>query len=224
MWSYGLLFVLFALTTGGKVYYLAAAYIYLLAAGAVSIEGWLDGRSFRLRRLLALTALSTVLSLPLVLPVLPAKNIGWTYGANQELGETVGWPEFIQTVGSVWHSLPADQRSHAVIFTADYGEAGAINELGRSTGLPAAVSGQNNEWFWGPGNPDATTVIAVAPGPMDVTGYADQLKQYFTSVRVVATIKNKAGIHNQEWGGHVYICTGLKRPWGQTWASLRHYD
>jgi hypothetical protein len=160
----------------------------------------------------------------LVLPVLPAKNIGWTYGANQELGETVGWPEFIQTVGSVWHSLPADQRSHAVIFTADYGEAGAINELGRSTGLPAAVSGQNNEWFWGPGNPDATTVIAVAPGPMDVTGYADQLKQYFTSVRVVATIKNKAGIHNQERGGHVYICTGLKRPWGQTWASLRHYD
>jgi hypothetical protein len=52
-----------------------------------------------------------------------------------------------------------------VIFTGDYGEAGAINELGRGTGLPAAVSGQNSEWWWGPGNPRATTVVAVMPGP-----------------------------------------------------------
>jgi hypothetical protein len=29
------------------------------------------------------------------------------------------------------------------------------------SGLPTAVSGQNNEWFWGPGHPDATTVTAV---------------------------------------------------------------
>jgi hypothetical protein len=64
--------------------------------------------------------------------------------------------------------------------------------------------------------------VAVAPGPVDVTGYADQLERYFRDVRVVATIRNGAGIHNQEWGGHVYLCTGLKRSWGQTWASLRH--
>ena len=222
VWAYGLLFVLFALTTGSKVYYLAAAYIYLVAAGAVSVENWLDAAPVRRRRLLALTALTTALSLPLVLPVLPAGDIGWTYGANQQLGETVGWPELVRTVGSVWHSLPADQRHRAVIFTADYGEAGAINELGRGSGLPAAVSGQNNEWFWGPGNPTATTVVAVAPGPVDVTGYADQLRRSFREVRVVATIRNGAGIHNQEWGGHVYLCTGLKRPWGRTWASLRH--
>jgi len=224
VWAYGLLFVLFALTTGGKVYYLAGAYIYLVAAGAVNIEHWLDARSVRLRRLLALTVLTTVLSLPIVLPMFPAADIGWTYGADQNLGETVGWPELVQTVSTVWHSLPTDQRSHAVIFTADYGEAGAINELGRSAGLPTAVSGQNNEWFWGPGNPHATTVVAVAPGPVDVTGYADFLSKYFTNVDVVATIGNKAGIRNQEWNGHVYVCTGLRRPWGRTWASLQKFD
>jgi hypothetical protein len=169
-----------------------------------------------------LTALITVFSLPLVLPVLPASDIGWTYGANQQLGETVGWPELVRTVGSVWHSLPADERTRAVIFTADYGEAGAIDELGRGSGLPTAVSGQNNEWFWGPGDPTATTVVAVAPGPVDVTGYAAQLERYFRQVRVVATIRNGAGIHNQEWGGHVYLCSGPKRPWGRMWASLRH--
>jgi hypothetical protein len=222
VWAYVLLFAFFALTTGGKVYYLSAAYIYLLAAGAVRCEGWLDARTVRFRRLLGLTALSTLLTLPLVLPVLPANDIGWTYGANQVLGETVGWTEFVGTVSTAWDSLPPSQRAHAVIFTANYGEAGAINEMGRSAGLPDAVSGQNNEWFWGPGNPAATTVVAVAPGPVDVTNYAALLDRYCTDVRVAAKITNPEGMHNQEWGGHVYICTGLKHPWGETWSSLRH--
>ncbi|MFC5674845.1 hypothetical protein [Streptomyces incanus] len=65
----------------------------------------------------------------------------------------------------VWTGLPPEQRANAVIFAADYGEAGAINELGRGTGLPTAVSAHNTDWWWGPGNPDATTVVAVAPGP-----------------------------------------------------------
>ncbi len=222
VWAYLLLFAFFALTAGGKVYYLSAAYIYLLAAGAASVEGWLDARRVRWRRLLGLTAVSTLLTLPLVLPVLPANDIGWTYGADPELGETVGWPEFVGTVRAVWDSLPAGQRTRAVIFTANYGEAGAIDELGHGAGLPVAVSGHNNEWSWGPGNPHATTVIAVAPGPVDVTDYAALLDRYCSDVQVAATIRDAEGIHNQEWDGHVYICTGLRHPWGVTWPSLRH--
>ena len=111
-----------------------------------------------------------------------------------------------------------------MIFTADYGEAGAINELGRDTGLPTAVSGQNTEWFWGPGDPTATTVLAVAPGPVDVTGYATYLREFCGNVRVMATLSNRAGIHNQEWDGHVYLCTDLKRHWSTTWSRLRHYS
>ena len=42
VWAYGLLFVFFAVTTGSKIYYLAGAYVYLLAAGAVRIERWHD--------------------------------------------------------------------------------------------------------------------------------------------------------------------------------------
>ena len=223
-WAYGLLFLFFAVTSGAKIYYLGAAYVYLMAAGAVRIEGWLDARPVRLWRLMGLTAVGFIIALPLVLPVLPVRNIGWSYGVNPELGETVGWPELVSTVSTAWHSLPPSQQRHAVLFTTDYGEAGAVNQLGRDAGLPDALSGQNSEWFWGPGNPGATTVVAVAPGPVDVTGYASYLRQFFGSVRVVATLSNRAGLHNQEWGGHVYVCTQLKRPWGQTWAALRHYD
>src|SRR5215469_4779841 len=42
-------------------------------------------------------------------------------------------------------------------------QEGAINELGRGAGLPAAVGGQNTDWWWGPGNPHATTVVLIVP-------------------------------------------------------------
>jgi 4-amino-4-deoxy-L-arabinose transferase-like glycosyltransferase len=220
--AYGLLFVFFALTTGAKIYYLAGAYIYLLAAGAVAIDGWLAARPARMRNLAVATAIATVVALPIVLPVLPVSDIGWTYKLNQTQAESIGWPQLMDTVRSVWVSLPPGQRARAVIFTADYGEAGAINELGK--GLPAAVSGHNTYWWWGPGRPHASTVVAVAPGPVDVTGYAIYLSQFFASVRVVATLTNPYRIHNQEWGGHVYVCTGPRQPWAQLWPRLRHYD
>ena len=225
-WAYGLLFVLFAVTTGAKTYYLGAAYVYLLAAGAVAIDAWLQARPGRLRNLLLASALTTAVAVPLVLPVLPVADSGWTSKINKNPAETVGWPRFVQTVDGVWKSLPTRQRARAVIFTADYGEAGAINELGRGTGLPTAVSGQNSEWWWGPGNPRATTVVAVMPGPVDITSSAATayLRQFFTHVRVAATLSNPYGIHNQEWDGHVYVCTGLRHPWAQLWPRLRHYD
>jgi len=227
VWAYGLLFVIFALTTGGHFYYLAGAYVCLLAAGAVSLEAWRGrrpgGRPWW-RGLMAVTALFTAVSAVSILPVLPPADVAWTYNTSAISGETIGWPQLVSTVRTVWFSLPAQQRAQAVIFTENYSEAGAINELGRADGLPDAVSGQNTDWWWGPGNPHATTVVAVTAGPQGSTGYAAYLRQFFTSVRPVATVSNPYGMHNIEWHGQVFVCTGLRQPWGQLWPQLRHYD
>ena len=223
-WAYALLFVFFALTTGAKIYYLAGAYIFLLAAGAVAIDGWLAARPGRLRNLLLATAVTTAAVLPLALPVLPASDIGWTYKSNPQLAESIGWPQLVSTVRTVWNSLPPSQRASAVIFGSSYSEASAINVLGRGMGLPQAVSGHNTYWWWGPGNPRATTVVAIMPGPVDGGGDAAYLRQFFTSVRAVATLSNPYGIHNAEWGGHVYLCTGPRQPWAQMWPRLRTYS
>jgi hypothetical protein len=224
-WAYGLLFVLFALTAGAKTYYLAAAYVYLLAAGAVAIDRWLHARPGRLRGLLLVTAVLTAVALPGALPVLSAADLARTfYKSNPGPLETIGWPQLVRTVDTVWTSLPPGQRAGAVIFADNYGLAGAINELGRGIGLPAAVSRQNSEWWWGSGNPRATTIVAVAPGPAGGgTGYGFYLLQFFTSVRLAATLSNPYGLHNQQWDGHVYICTGPRQPWGQIWPQLREY-
>jgi hypothetical protein len=111
-----------------------------------------------------------------------------------------------------------------VIFTSDYGEAGAINELGRGAGLPRAVSGHNTEWWWGPGNPRAATVVAVGPGPLDATDYGAYLRTFCRLVRAVATLRNPYGIKNQEEDGHVFLCTGLRESWGGLWPALRSYS
>jgi Dolichyl-phosphate-mannose-protein mannosyltransferase len=225
-WAYGLLFVLFAVTAGAKVYYLGAGYVYLVAAGAVAIDGWLHARPGRLRNLLLVTAAITAVNLPGALPVLPPADLGRTFAkVNETPLETIGWPQLVRTVDAVWTSLPPSQRASAVLYADTYGLAGAINELGRGMGLPAAVSSQNSEWWWGPGNPRAATIVAVAPGPAaGGTGYGPYLRLYFTHVRVAATLSNPYGLRNMQWGGHVYICTGPYQPWAQTWPLLRHYD
>ena len=74
--------------------------------------------------------------------------------------------------------------------------------------------------------PAVPETVAEYPGSVDMTSdeaVAD-LSQYFLHVRVAATISNSAGIHNQDWGGHVYVCTGLKHPWATMWPMLRHYS
>ncbi|MEU9362278.1 glycosyltransferase family 39 protein [Streptomyces sp. NPDC048301] len=221
--TYAALFVLFAVTTGAQVYYLGGLYVCLLAAGAVALDGWLHERPDRIRGLMVGTAVSATLLAVVVLPVLPRSAVAWTYGVNTNSGESLGWPQVADAVQRVWSGLPPERRAHAVIFAADYGEAGAVNELARGSGLPTVVSAHNSEWWWGPGDERAETVVAIAPGPSVEPAYAARLHQYFRHVRVAATLSNPEGVHNVEWGGHVYVCTGLRRPWGAVWPELRTY-
>lgn len=222
-WSYGILLVFFMLTAGSKPYYVAATYMFLVPAGMVAIEPALASLAKRVRRLTVGLAVSLLVTLPLTLPVLPARDIGFTATVNPVLTETVGWPQLVADVDRAWSSLSPAQRSVGVIFTDNYGEEGAINELGGRLGLPKAVGAHNNDWWWGPGRADAQVVLAVAPGPEDAAGYSGYLRRYFGRVVQVATITNAEHLHNQEYGGHLYLCTQPRRPWSQTWTELRHY-
>jgi hypothetical protein len=225
-WSYGLLFIFFAVTTGAKPYYLAATYFFLIPAGAVALEQrWIAEPRRRRNQYVAL-GVGFIVAASFTLPILPASWIGWTTNIDPVPTETVGWPEFVHTVAGVWHGLPASQRASAVIFTGNYGEAGAINELGQRDGLPEAVSGQNNVWYWGPGNDRSATVVAVVQGPLSggAGQLVHQLRRDFSEVSVAATLHNRPGITNQEDGGHVYICTGPRRMWGVLWPTFKFYS
>lgn len=84
-------------------------------------------------------AVSAAVGAVIALPVLPADDAGPVIAANADVGETVGWPQLVTTIASVRDRL----RVHGpvVIFTRNYGEAGAVDRYGPAMGLPRAYSG-----------------------------------------------------------------------------------
>ena len=139
--------------TGGKPYYLAGMFPLLLAAGAGPVVAWLDRGRTRLRAgLIGAAVALSLTAVPLTLPVLPAADLRHTpiVQLNYDAGETVGWPAYVREIAAVYGSLPAAQRSSAVVLASNYGEAGAVDRYGRAAGLPAVYSGHNGYWYWGP--------------------------------------------------------------------------
>jgi hypothetical protein len=220
-----LLVLLFVL--GGKSYYPDSVFTFLIAAGCVPVEGWIQrgrarrwaaqrtGRAVTLSALIIVFGLFNVL---IALPVVPPQNQSpGEQKLNYTLVEMLGWPRLVGLVAREYDALPAAQRRHTALLTANYGEAGAIDRYGPGLGLPAAYSGHNSFWFWGPPPAGDTTVVAVNIP-------ARVLRRDFTSVRRVATFWNGLGISDQEQGAAIYVASGLKHPWAQIWRSYRHYD
>jgi hypothetical protein len=135
---------------------------------------------------------------------------------NPDQGETVGWPRFIDTVTRAWRELPTRERMHTAIFTGNYGEAGAVDVLGRSHGLPRSYSGHNGFSEWG--MPPATDTDAL------VLGYvrASHTAPYFTGCRTLARVDNGVGLDNDEQGLPVLFCRRTAS-WTALWPQLRHY-
>lgn len=200
------------LATGGKPYYLAGMFPVLLAAGGLETEAWL-ARGVAQRRaalLWSLVVLSGIVSAVIALPILPARDAGPVIAVNSDVGETIGWPELTRTVASVYRRAGPG----TVIFTSNYGEAGAIDRYGPALGLPSAYSGHNAFGYWGPPPDRAGTVITVGLGQ-------SQLSQ-FRHCQLAARIDNSAGVDNDERGESVERCAGPRHPWSILWPELRH--
>ena len=136
---------------------------------------------------------------------------------NPDLGEQVGWPRFIDTIAEAWRSLPPATRAHTAIFTGNYGEAGAIEVLGRSHGLPRPYSGHNAFSDWG--EPPAGDGYALLLG----VGDGVELAPAFTGCRRLARINDGVGLDNDEQGRPVLLCR-TREAWSELWPELRHYN
>jgi hypothetical protein len=182
------------LATRSKPYYLAPAFIPLLGAGGVALEAWLRGPKLAwVKPVFAILLVAGgAVTAPFVLPVLPvetyiryAEFVGLKpqSGERSELGklpqhyaDMFGWPEMVETVAKVYHSLPEKERSECAIFGSNYGEAGAIDFFGPRHGLPKALSGHNKYWLWGPRGYSGQCVITVGERREDVAKVFEEVE------------------------------------------------
>jgi hypothetical protein len=200
----------------GKPYYAAPFLLCLLAAGSVPVERWLSTRTRR-AALAGTFAVSVAISVVVALPVVPVDRLASTPVAdlNEDAIETVGWPELVQTVGRVFASLPTDRQSTAVVFTGNYGEAGAVDRFGGEYGLRRAYSGHNAYARFG--------IPPGSAGPVIVLGDRDP-SGAFAGCRRAAIVDNSVDLENEEQGGTVFLCERPRRPWAELWPRLSHLD
>jgi hypothetical protein len=147
-----------------KDYYVGPIYPVLFAAGAVALGG-LTRRSWPP---VVYTAMLGYLlfraTAPIMLTILPPeKYTACTarFGANkvnsekftsplpQYLSDRFGWPQMVEGFAARYNALPPDVRARTAIFCGNYGEASAVNVLGAKYGLPTAISGHQNYFYWG---------------------------------------------------------------------------
>jgi hypothetical protein len=222
-WMYlaPLLLFLFA---RGRQYYLSPAYPMLLAAGSAWAERWVNTLSANRARVVRRTtyralAVAAVLVGVMVLPIAPAGSAWWKVAdkMNGNFNEEFDWPEMAETAAQIRDSLPAEDRSHLGILTADSGGTGAIAIFGARYGLPAAISGSDSDWLRGYGNPPPSTLIVI--------GFPKIIVGAFESCEVAGHVTNRYGIENSAIGGYttIWVCRNLREPWPEFWLKVHSF-
>lgn len=214
--------------------YLAGTYPLLFALGGLAWERWSRSRPRAIRApLVAAVALLTLPLAPFALPLLPVESfiryqaaLGVTPSTEerkrvgplpQGYADMFGWPELAAEVAKAADRLTPEERRGAVVFGQNYGEAAAIEVLGRPLGLPRAVSGHNNFWLWGPGPWDGRVMIVIGGDPQDNA-------EYFDHIEVVGVWDHPYAMP-YERGLDISIGRGFKvQPPASAWEQLRNFN
>ena len=152
----------------------------------------------------ATLVLSSALILPMAIPVLRPQ--AWLrYTAAMHLRDTIssaetsptgpfpqffadrfGWQEEVDLVNRAYQGLSPADRARVLLFTKNYGEAGAVDILSsyQHLGLPPATSGHNSYWSWGLHGRDPNLVIAV------IGDTPEQVARKYRSVTVIGRMNH----------------------------------
>jgi len=217
-WCYLASFVVFV-ALKGKNYYLAPIYPVYFAAGAVVIESLFE----RSRQVWLKPASAVLLSAggawfaPVVVPVLPVEQLvsyldklpfkvprsehsHMRAVLPQHYADQFGWEEMVAMVNQAYTRLSPEERPGCGIFAQDYGQAGAIDFLGRRYGLPPALSGHQTYYLWGPRGYSGNCLIV-----LDDT--REVLEQKYERVEYVGASDNPYALEREI---PVFICRKAK--------------
>jgi hypothetical protein len=208
--------------------FLAPAYPPLLAIGAVAIERTVRNARRLVRYTVAAVAVALV-SAPLALPILsPEGLIAYQRAIHARVqpqekccegdalpptfADMLGWRDFVGEVGVAYDSLPPGQRARTSILVDNYGEAAALDVYGTPYGLPPALSGHNQYFFWGRRGQDPENVLRVQSNPERLRPYCAQMLELGTTQsRYARSFENKS----------IAFCRGVHPSLAKLWPSLK---
>ncbi|MGD0892147.1 MAG: glycosyltransferase family 39 protein [Terracidiphilus sp.] len=212
-----------------KDYYVAPIYPILFAAGAAGLA-----RITRTSRPTGIYAGILTLTLifitgPIALSILPpdkynaytgifnpkaSQSEKFTSPLPQILSDRFGWPEMVQGFAARYNALPPVVRAHTGIFCRNYGEASAVNILGPAYGLPPAISGHQNYFYWGWNNYTGDSMLILGKDRNDYTDKFDEVVDL--------------GPFDPTWAMdfehlHYFWLHHRKHPYAQDWPELKYW-
>jgi hypothetical protein len=224
-----LVFLAMMIAMHAKNYYVAPIYPVLLAAGAVGFVQ-MTRRSWPAYAYAGLLAVFLVVAtVPIGLTVLPPEKYNaWAahFGANktrtekftsplpQDLSDRFGWEEMVQGFAARYNALPPEERAKTGIFCGNYGEASAVNVLGPKYGLPVAISGHQNYFYWGWHGYTGESMLTLG----------DDRKDYLDNYAEVIDL----GAFDEPWimdheHHHYFLLKGRKKTYEQEWSDFKYW-
>jgi hypothetical protein len=208
----------------GRFYYVAEAYPAVIAMGCVAATIWLSGRPAWARRTVATVYFAGVAVMgayiaAMIVPIAPDGPLrDFALKNSGDLREEFGWDDMNRAIAAVRDSLPPDQRASYGIITGNYGEAGAIENLGGAYQLPPPISLTNSFYL--------RTYPEQPPSTLIVVGWSQrQVDREFTACRISGHNGNSLGIHNEESNDHpdIYVCGPPKKGWLEFWRTNQRF-
>jgi hypothetical protein len=152
-------------------------------------------------------------TLPMKLPVMEHSHA--RAALPQWYADQFGWEEIVIETAEAWNRLSAEDHKDCGIFAQDYGQAGAIDFLGRRYGLPPALSGDRTYFLWGPRGYSGHCLIVLGDR-------RERLEQLFDHVEYVGTSADNP--YALETEIPVFICHGPKfGTLAELWPNLKHW-
>jgi 4-amino-4-deoxy-L-arabinose transferase-like glycosyltransferase len=214
----------------GKGYYTIGLFPFLISAGAVSYEKWLERKWIRIA-VPVLLILLTIPMLPFGLPVYKSDGMvayfrilnlkygitlgrrfedGTIHSLPQDYADMIGWEELTAITARVYNSI--EDKKACFIFGENYGYAGAITVIGKKYGLPEAVCFNESFRYWIPlkFDPDIKSFIYIN-GKL-----GGDIQKLFNKITLVGMISDP---DSREYGTKVYLCENPNRSFNEFWRE-----
>jgi hypothetical protein len=230
---YAAAFVILLANPHSKAEYLGPAYTMLFAAGGVAIERWASRRrrGWAVVSLAVLSALSSLILLPLAVPVLPVETFIKYQAAlgmkpstaeDNELSELpqfyadmFGWEGLAKDVSAVYQSLPELERAATVVLARNYGEAASLEYYASKYPLPRVICMHNSYWIWGYPKEGFETVIVLRGTEEDHRESCDEV-----TLAAVHTCRYCMPYENDV---PIFICRSLRVSMAEIWKAEKHF-